>query len=585
MRMRVLIATAGLSLLAAGAAAAPAAAPGWIEKSNAWTQKVLELDARYQPETASYYGMEQYDTEVLDLGPGMYERSLADMEKLLAELKTALDAESDKHVRQDLQILVTSVGDRIESARLNRKYMLPYFNVGEGMFQGLQLVLDPRNRPERRQRAVERLKKYAGVAYATPPLTELARARTEERFDVPGLTGPYVEELKKASKNTEIFIDGIAGMFRDAKLTGWEDAHARLAQQLRDYDGWVNEKLLPRARQDNRLPEPIYADNLKAFGVTVSPRVLMRRALTSFAEIRDEMQVLAGLIARERNLPSSDYRDVLRELKKKQVTGEAIMPLYKSRLRALEDIIRTHDLVTLPERDSIIRLASEAESAASPAAHMNPPRLIGNQGEYGEFVLPLRNPNADPGEVMDDFINESVAWTLTAHESRPGHELQFSAMVETGVPLARAIYAFNSANVEGWGLYSEALVKEHLPLDGQLFALQSRMLRAARAFLDPMLNLGLMKPAQAKAVLMHEATFSDPFATQEVDRYTFRAPGQATSYYFGYLNLRAMRIEAELALGEKFDQKAFHDFILKQGLLPPGLLRRAVMEEFVGVRS
>jgi hypothetical protein len=31
----------------------------------------------------------------------------------------------------------------------------------------------------------------------------------------------------------------------------------------------------------------------------------------------------------------------------------------------------------------------------------------------------------------------------------------------------------------------------------------------------------------------------------------------------------------------KFDQKKFHDFILAQGLLPPDLMRQAVMENFV----
>jgi uncharacterized protein (DUF885 family) len=135
--------------------------------------------------------------------------------------------------------------------------------------------------------------------------------------------------------------------------------------------------------------------------------------------------------------------------------------------------------------------------------------------------------------------------------------------------------------VEGWGLYAEAIMKEYLPLDGQLCGLQNRLLRAARAFLDPMLNLGMMTPEEAKQFLMDEVVLSDPFATQEVDRYTYRAPGQATSYYYGYMNLRAMRMEAELALKDRFNEKAFHDFVLAQGLLPPAQLRKAIMEEFV----
>jgi uncharacterized protein (DUF885 family) len=43
----------------------------------------------------------------------------------------------------------------------------------------------------------------------------------------------------------------------------------------------------------------------------------------------------------------------------------------------------------------------------------------------------------------------------------------------------------------------------------------------------------------------------------------------------------ALRKDTEAALGSEFNQKRFHDFILAQGLLPPDLMRQAVMEEFV----
>lgn len=328
------------------------------------------------------------------------------------------------------------------------------------------------------------------------------------------------------------------------------------------------------------LPEALYANDLKDVGVDMAPDELIQRALFGFAEIRDEMQSLAAIIAKQKGLKSSDYRDVLKTLKKDQITGKAILPFYEKRLAAIEDMVREHHIVTLPNRKANIRLASEAESASIPAPHMNPPRLIGNTGEYGEFVLPLNNPNAG-GKKQDDFTAKAFSWTLTIHEARPGHELQFSNMVENGVSQARAIFAFNSANAEGWALYSEAIMKQYLPLDGQLFSLQARLQRAARAFLDPMLNLGMISPADAKRVLVQDVGLSEPFADAEVDRYTFRMPGQATSYYYGYMELRQLRTEVELKLKDKFNQQAFHDFILAQGLLPPKLLKKAVLDDFV----
>jgi uncharacterized protein (DUF885 family) len=74
---------------------------------------------------------------------------------------------------------------------------------------------------------------------------------------------------------------------------------------------------------------------------------------------------------------------------------------------------------------------------------------------------------------------------------------------------------------------------------------------------------------------------SSAFAEEEVERYTYRSPGQANSYYYGYTKLIALRKDTEAAMGGKFNQKKFHDFILAQGLLPPDLMRKAVMEDFV----
>lgn len=154
-------------------------------------------------------------------------------------------------------------------------------------------------------------------------------------------------------------------------------------------------------------------------------------------------------------------------------------------------------------------------------------------------------------------------------------------MVERGVSLARTLFAFNSVNVEGWALYAEAEMQPYEPLDGQLFALQARLMRAARAILDPKLNLGEISAERAYEVLTQEVVLSPAMARQEVDRYTFRAPGQANAYFYGYTKLMELRAEAELALGKKFDRMAFNDFIIGQGLLPPALLRRAVMDDFI----
>jgi uncharacterized protein (DUF885 family) len=214
---------------------------------------------------------------------------------------------------------------------------------------------------------------------------------------------------------------------------------------------------------------------------------------------------------------------------------------------------------------------------------MVPPPFLNNTGQRGVFVLPMNMPPA-PGEKLDkydDFTFDAASWTLIAHEARPGHELQFDKMVEEGVSHARALYAFNSTNVEGWGLYSEYITLPFMPVEGKLVSLDYRLLRAARAFLDPELQAGMITQQQALDILMKDVLLSHAFAKQEVERYTLRAPGQANSYFYGFTKMIALRKDIEQALGNKFNQQRFHDFILSQGILPPALIREAVMGEFL----
>jgi uncharacterized protein (DUF885 family) len=130
-------------------------------------------------------------------------------------------------------------------------------------------------------------------------------------------------------------------------------------------------------------------------------------------------------------------------------------------------------------------------------------------------------------------------------------------------------------------LYSEAEMLPYEPPAGQFAALQARLLRAARAFLDPMLNLGLISKERAHDVLHYDVGLSEAMTNEELDRYTFNSPGQATAYFYGYMRLQQLRLQTELALGKNFNRQAFNDFLIGQGLLPPDQLAEAVRTQFI----
>jgi hypothetical protein len=557
--------------------------PTALAASDSVALELLARAGRFQPENVSSYGLVQFDPAVCDLGPDIDARFLAAVREDHAWIASQLAAETDAAVRLDLEIMLDAYGRRSERLETEQRLLLPYRDPVQTIYEGVRGLLDDQITAERRPHAKTRLARYAGLEAGTRPFTELALERWRKRAGEPSLLGPVRAEVEKDLGNAATMVDGIAPLFDRFGVSGYESALTAIRTQVDAYVAATRAEVLPRARADHRLPPELYALELRDYGVEIPIAELTSRARVAFREIQNEMQAIACLIAREQELPSNNYRAVLAGLKRAQFKGDSILPHYRARMRDLEQIIRKERIVSLPAREANIRLADEAESAAQPAPHMLPPRLVGNTGELGTFVLPLRVPTAS-GEgnlEYDDFTFEAASWTLTAHEGRPGHELQFASCVERGVSIARQLFAFNSTNVEGWALYMEAEAKPYEPLDGQLVALQHRLLRAARAFLDPGLQDGTVTPAEADRILQRDVVVSPAMALQEVERYTFRAPGQATSYFCGYVQLMDLRTEVERRLGDRFDRLRYHDFLLAQGFLPGRLLRAAVLADFL----
>jgi uncharacterized protein (DUF885 family) len=562
----------------------------WVQRSDAVAEPVIALSIAHAPEAASQMGLSQADEATLDLSDGWRDRIAAAARRAYDILEAAAAVESDERVREDMTIMRRRVDEIVDRVAVEDAHIVPLIDVARTVFQGVRVLLDEQNASERKARALVRLRRYAGLEAGVTPLAVAAEAETRQRLTIAGLATPYVVAVRTAIALGPVLLAGISDLFTRSGLDGWQEAFSVFETQYGAYSAFLEREVLPRARPDHRLPPPVYAHNLRRIGIDILPAELAAQAHAAFDQLVEAMQELAPRVAAELGIASDDYRDCIAALKRSQIRGDAdaIVRFYRDRLSEIEAIVRREQLVTLPERPARIRIASLAESAESPVAHMNPAPLVGNTGQVGEFVLPLDVPPAAGGsatERSDDFTHDAVTWTLTAHEARPGHEVQFDRMLEGGLSLARAVFAFNSVNVEGWALYAERLILPFMPPAAQLCSLMMRLHRAARAFLDPELQSGERTPAQAQAFLERELVFSPTFARSEVERYTFRSPGQATAYFYGYTKLLALREETEAMLGEAFDACAFHDFILNQGLVPPDALRGAVMTRFSAAAS
>ncbi|WP_411833743.1 DUF885 domain-containing protein [Pseudoxanthomonas mexicana] len=169
---------------------------------------------------------------------------------------------------------------------------------------------------------------------------------------------------------------------------------------------------------------------------------------------------------------------------------------------------------------------------------------------------------------------------LTLHESDPGHSFQAALAREQAQQPEFRRNSYISAYGEGWGLYVEKLGEEmgvyETPYE-HFGRLTYEMWRAARLVIDTGVHHKGWSREQALAFLRDNTALSEHEVTTEVDRY-ISWPAQALSYKLGEIAIVRLRAEAEAALGERFDIRAFHNVVLRQGSVTLPVLESQVRQ-------
>src|SRR6188768_4307550 len=113
---------------------AQAATPAWIEQSNEYAKILLEINARYNPESATSVGVEGFDKDVLDLKPQFQQRQGADLAAAVQKLEGLRASTPDALVGQDLDILVKAARQQQRNLQLNRQYLLTFLDLPQAVF-------------------------------------------------------------------------------------------------------------------------------------------------------------------------------------------------------------------------------------------------------------------------------------------------------------------------------------------------------------------------------------------------------------------------------------------------------------------
>jgi uncharacterized protein (DUF885 family) len=168
------------------------------------------------------------------------------------------------------------------------------------------------------------------------------------------------------------------------------------------------------------------------------------------------------------------------------------------------------------------------------------------------------------------FNTTSGFESLFLHEAIPGHHYQISLQQENEkLPKFRR-FAWYGAFGEGWALYTESLGKElGLYTDPYQYmgALGDEIHRAIRLVVDVGMHTKNMTREEAIKYMMENEAISEDGATAEIERY-MAIPAQALSYKIGALKIQELRARYHEMLGDKFKLSAFHDELLKDGVMP-----------------
>ncbi len=404
------------------------------------------------------------------------------------------------------------------------------------------------------ERALQQLRGFAGSAPAQTVLVTSLQSRLAN-----------IQDISAADKTA--LTQRAETIVRDEVLP----AYQRQIEAL--------QAIQPRATSDAgvwKLPnaEALYASALKAYTTTpMTPDEIHNMGVELVNQFNSEMDA----ILRSQGMTRGSVAERVRSLSQRP---DQIYPSTEAgRARLLADLNAQVEAIKarMPEQFGTLASAAleikrvpEYTEAGAPGGYYNVAALDGSRP--GAYYINLR----DPAQEWPRFTLP----TLTYHEGIPGHHWQLSIQQEAGeIPFIRSAILGFSAYSEGWGLYAEQLADEMgMYADdpfGRVGYLQSAAFRASRLVCDTGLHAKRWTREQAIDSMMQATGDNRSNVVTEIERYCVW-PGQACSYMVGRQAINRMRDSARQSLGDRYDQKGFHDTILTNGATPLSVTEQLV---------
>ena len=568
-------------------AAAPAAADAAFSAvSQDWLNGMLALS----PISATSIGDHRYDGDIDDLSADGRARGLAFSRNLLSRLDAINASALSRQNQVDALILRNQLRSDIWSAETLQSWAWDpqmYSGLAGSAIYGL-MAREFAPLPDRLKSATQRMEKL-------PQLY----AQMRENLDPTRVPKIHAETVAKQNGGVLVLIDQFITPNLD-QLKGddrrrLDAAISGLRAAVSQHQQWLDATLVPNARGDYRLGGPLYDQKLVfSLNSALSRQEIKQRAEAELKRSRGEMYAIAQQVLKGRRgapalpaKPSASQQQTAIEAALELAYAERpardqVVPFAKQTLAAATDFVRKHDLVTVPNDPVKIILMPEFQRGVAVAYCDSPGPLDKGLDTY-YAISPI--PDDWTTQQSESFLreyNDRMIHLLSIHEAMPGHYLEGAHSANFGSTL-RAVLR-SGLFAEGWAVYTEKVMADAGYLDNdplfRLVQLKFYLRTIGNAILDQGVHVDGWTRAQAMDFMTRQTFQQEREAAGKWVRAQLTS-AQLPTYFVGAQEHFDARRAVELAQGDRFNLKTYHDQMLSHGAPPVRFARQLMLDEAI----
>jgi uncharacterized protein (DUF885 family) len=546
-----------------------AASPKNATDLNRLVDNYFDFYFQFHPKEATAAGFHQYDSKPENYSRASREGEISNLRTFGAEFEHLDPSRLPAESAGDLDFLQNTIKARLlelQSVQMWRKDPGVYVgDTTDGIFVLIKRSFAP---PEERLRSVIARERQIPVALsaARENLSNPPKIYTEIALEqMPGIIEFYQNDVPGA----------FPGITDTTLWAEFQRTNAEVVKALQDFQGFLQNDLLPISRGDFRIGEDNFRKKLHDEEMVDIPLdQLLEIGLADLRRNQQRLKETAALIN-----PTADPRQVLATLEKDHPAPDQLLPAFRNLLGSLREFIEAKKIITVPS--PILPLVEETPPfmRATTTASMDTPGAYESKATEAMFNVTTPESGWAPQEVEDwmQGFNRGTILSTSIHEAYPGHYVQFLWAKRLTSKVRKLLFC--NSNAEGWAHYTEQMMLDEGYGGGdpklRMGQLQDALLRDSRFIVGIRMHTGNMTMEQAKEFFVNEGYQVPAVAEVEAKRGT--SDPTYLVYTLGKLQIMKLREDYKKKLGDRFTLREFHDRFMEQGGVPLVIIRKAML--------